>query len=141
MKCPKCESENTQRLEIAFHNGTQNVSSSTRSTGIGIGSGGKIGLGFGKAKTSGQAQSILALQAAPPAKKSYKWTAIVAILGVIIFTQGTVGGILTALVVIGISGYRLYSIFQFNSQEWPKIYQHWAESWICHKCGDIYHQA
>ena len=22
-----------------------------------------------------------------------------------------------------------------------KIYQHWAESWICHKCGDIYHQA
>ena len=115
MKCPKCESENTQRLEIAFHHGTQNISSSTRSTGIGIGSGGNIGLGFGKAKTSGQSQSMLAQQAAPPAKKSFKWPAIVTFVGLIFFSMGQMGGILMGLAVIAFSGYRIYSIFQFTN--------------------------
>lgn len=40
MKCPKCESENTQRLEVAFHSGTQNISTTSNTAGVGIGSGG-----------------------------------------------------------------------------------------------------
>ena len=141
MKCPKCESENTQRLEIAFNSGTQNISTSSRSTGIGIGSGGSIGIGMGRAKTSGQSQSILAQQAAPPRKKSYKWAVIATFLGLIILATGQAMGILIGLAVIGLSGYRIYVTFKFNSREWPNHYQNWAKSWICHKCGDIYQQA
>jgi len=77
MKCPKCESENTQRLEVAFHSGTQNISTTSNSAGVGIGSGGRVGFGGGVTKTSGQSQSILAQQASPPAKLSYKWPVII----------------------------------------------------------------
>lgn len=145
MKCPKCESENTQRLEVAFNNGTQNISTTSNSAGVGIGSGGKIGFGGGVTKTSGQSQSVLAQQAAPPLKSSYKWPAIgvffgfLGLLGVADMSM-PVGG----LVMLGggaFSGYVLYNRRQFNSQEWPKLYQHWSESWLCHKCGGIYHQA
>lgn len=149
MNCPKCASENTQRLEVAFQSGTQNISTSSRSTGVGISSGGSIGLGLGRTKTSGQSQSILAQQVSPPAKKSYKWPAIVMAIGLLaglpMLSTGTLSAALSGLANIaiwcGISGYFLYSRFQYNSKVWPGLYQHWSESWICHKCGDIYHQA
>jgi hypothetical protein len=68
MKCPKCESENTQRLEVAFHSGTQNISTTSNTAGVGIGSGGRIGFGGGVTTTSGQSQSVLASACSPPAK-------------------------------------------------------------------------
>lgn len=143
MKCPKCESENTQRLEVAFHSGTQNISTTSNSAGVGIGSGGRIGFGGGVTTTSGQSQSVLAAACSPPAIKSYKWPAIGLVLG--FFSMGAlvsgVGAIITWLAVVGSSGYALHSRFQFNSKEWPKLYQLWSESWVCHKCGGIYHQA
>lgn len=147
MKCPKCESDNTQRLEVAFNNGTQNISTSTRATGIGFGSGGSIGIGFGKAKTSGQSQTVLAQQLAPPAKESYKSAVVYALFGTIfLYFQIIIGfqslfGLLIALILLGTSVYRFRSAFRFNSQQWPRIYQNWAESWICHKCGGVYHHA
>lgn len=149
MKCPKCESENTQRLEVTFNSGTQNISTSSNSTGIGIGSGGRIGVGLGRTKTSGQSQSILAQQVAPPAKKSLKWSAIGIAIGLVSalpsLSAGTVSAFLSGVVILtiwsGISGYFFYSRFQFNSKEWPGLHQRWSESWICHKCGGIYHQA
>lgn len=146
MKCPKCESENTQRLEVAFQGGTQNISTSSYSTGIGIGSGGRIGVGTGRTTTSGQSQSLLAQQVSPPAKKSYKWPAITlfflaGLLGSIAQSFiGKVGGEILSLAIVGASGYLIYLRYQFNSKEWPGLYQHWSESWICHKCGGVYHQ-
>ena len=137
MKCPKCASENTQRLEVAFSSGTQNISTNSRSTGIGIGSGGRLGVGLGSTKTSGQSQSILAQQVAPPAKKSFKWALIGQLVGGVLLSHSLIVGI----IIIAISGYFLYSTFQYNSKEWPIIYKHWSESWVCHKCGDVYHQA
>lgn len=141
MKSPKCESENTQRLEVAFQGGTQDISTTSKSVGVGIGSRGRIGFGGGVTKTSGQSQSILAQKATPPARKPYKEPIIIILGGVLFFSIGQVSGIVMGLAAVGISGYLIYSRFQFNSQEWPKLYQHWSESWLCHKCGGIYHQA
>lgn len=142
MKCPKCESENTQRLEVAFQGGTQNISTSSNSTGIGIGSGGSIGLGFGKTKTSGQSQSVLAQQAAPPAKKSQKWPIIGIALGALmVYSKGPAELIIIGFIAGGVGAYFYYSRKQYNTKEWPSLYQHWSESWLCHKCGGIYHQA
>ena len=149
MKCPKCESENTQRLEVAFHGGTQNISTTSNSAGIGIGSGGRIGFGGGVTKTSGQSQSVLAAACAPPAKKSNRAHGIGILLGLwigmsVFNAEGWVmklAGIAIIGVVSGTSARLYYSTFQFNSKEWPRLYQYWRESWICHKCGGIYHQA
>ena len=149
MKCPKCESENTQRLEVAFHSGTQNISTTSNTAGVGIGSGGRIGFGGGVTTTSGQSQSVLAAACAPPVKKSYKLPLLGVLFGLlsgfVYFSRGDLAaifmGLATVSVISGVSGYVLYSRFQFNSKDWPKIYQHWAQSWICHKCGGIYQQA
>jgi hypothetical protein len=128
MKCPKCESENTQRLEVAFRSGTQNISTSSNTAGVGIGSGGRLGFGGGVTKTSGQSQSILAQQAAPPAKKSYKWPVICVLFSGAGSLIGGTAGVVMPWIIFGISGYLIYSRFQFNSKEWPKLYQYWSES-------------
>jgi len=142
MECPICKSENTQRLAVAFVNGTHNISTTSYTTGAGAGSGGRVGIGGGVTKTSGQSQSILAQHVAPPVKKPYKVPFLCFLFGVLIpFIKFELGSIVEGLVVVGISGYFLYSRFQFNSKEWPNIYQYWKESWICHKCGGTYHQA
>lgn len=141
MKCPKCDSENTQRLQVVFQNGTQNISTTSRSTGIGIGSNGSLAMGLGSSKTSGQAQSILAQQVAPPPKKSLKWPVIGGIVGLLVLFIGTVVHFLMGIAILGLSGYFIYQRSLFNSKEWPALYQHWSNSWICNKCGDVYHQA
>lgn len=157
MKCPKCESDNTQRLQVAFHSGTQNISTTSNSAGVGIGSGGRIGFGGGVTKTSGQSQSVLAAACSPPAKRSDKGPSFGLILGLLpcqlflllgslsssgfLATLGLVFGTLIVFSPIwGISGYLLHSRSKYNKQVWPSLYQHWAESWICHKCGDVYQQ-
>jgi hypothetical protein len=144
MKCPKCESENTQRLEVAFNSGTQNINTTSNSAGIGFGSGGRIGFGGAVTKTSGQSQSALAASCAPPAKKPTKLLVIAGIVGVMFVSQvsqGLVGLTVLGLVIAGFSGYVGYTRHQYNLKEWPKLYQHWSESWLCHKCGGIYHLA
>lgn len=143
MKCPKCESDNTQRMEVAFHSGTQNTSTTSSATGLGF-SGGRIGIAGGVSKTSGQTQSTLASACAPPEKKptkALKWgIGYGGLLAVFGFSYGWVYPLI-GLALLGLSLYRFRAHSQFNSQEWPKLHQHWAGSWICHKCGVMYHQA
>ena len=43
MKCTNCTSENTQRLEVLYKIGTQNIATTSNSAGAGIGG----GFGFG----------------------------------------------------------------------------------------------
>lgn len=158
MKCPKCESENTQRLEVAFNNGTQNISTTSNTAGVGF-SGGRIGVAGGVTTTSGQSQSVLAAACAPPAAKSDKGPSAALVLGLffpclpMVFTVmfggslslGLLGMTLGSLVVFspvwGAGLYLLRSRSKYNKQVWPPLYRHWCESWICHKCGGIYHQA
>lgn len=158
MKCPKCESENTQRLEVAFHGGTQNISTTSNSAGVGF-SGGRMGVAGGVTTTSGQSQSVLAAACAPPVKKSETGPMAAVIFGIfpclLFLFLGSIsshtslamvlamafGALIMFSPIWGIGWYRLRSRSKYNLQEWPKLYQHWSESWICHKCGGIYHHA
>lgn len=141
MKCPKCESDNTQRLQVAFQNGTQNIATTSRSVGIGIGSGGGLGLGLGRSKTSGQSQTMQAQQIAPPEKKPYLWPGIGAFVGLTLCSsKNEVSTIVIGLILLGICGYILYTRKKFNTETWPNLTNQWSESWICQKCGEIYHQ-
>lgn len=137
MKCPTCESENTQRLETAYRSGTQNISTFSTTAGAGIG-GGRLGGGGGVTRTSGQQQSMLASSCMPPSKVSYKWPIIGLIAGFFLLIAGS-ATFLIGLVIGGGSGYLFYTRHQFNTQKWPSLYQRWSESWICNKCGNMYH--
>lgn len=139
MNCPSCQSENTQRLQVAYEYGTQNISTESRTVGIlGQTQGGAGGVGS-VTKTTGQAQSILAQKAAPPAKRSYKWPIIIFLIGMWFITQPHI--MVYGLPFLGIGAYWWYLSFTYNSQVWPGLYQKWTTGWVCHKCGSIYHQS
>lgn len=138
MQCEKCGSENTQRLQVAFEGGTQDISARSHTAGVGSLSG-SLGIGGSVTKTSGTTQSVLAQKAAPPKKKSYKWPAIGLIAGLLFF--GNPGTVVVGFAFIAAGGYFGYVAFKFNRERWPALYRNWLDSWICHKCGHIYHQA
>lgn len=143
MKCPKCESENTQRLEVAFHSGTQNISTTSNTAGVGF-SGGRIGVAGGVTTTSGQTQSTLAAACAPPAKKPAGKRGVLIFGSVLIAICGlNIHWIffVFSLVGIGFMWRAWLSNSKYNTEVWPELYKHWSESWVCHKCGGIYHQA
>ena len=138
MQCTKCNSENTQRLEVVYHGGTQDIN--TTGSTVGGGYGGAFGIGGAVTKTSGQSQSMLAQRAAPPIKKSYKWGAIMLIAGLLLL-GGPAGAVIVGLLLLAGGGLIVYVASQFNSNEFPSLYQTWLESWLCNKCGTIYQQA
>jgi hypothetical protein len=138
MQCSKCNSENTQRLEVVYEGGTQTISTTSHSAGAGIG--GTLGIGGVRTTTNGTSQSTLASKASPPAKQKFSWSIILALIGFFVFTEKGIGMKLFGILLMGAGGYFTYIAIQFNSQKWPSLYQHWKESWLCNKCGNIYHQ-
>jgi hypothetical protein len=135
MKCNKCDSDNTQTLEVVFQGGTQNIQASSTTVG-GFGST-SFGLGGVVTSTSGTSQTMLAQKAAPPRKASL----ILPVLGAVIgfFWLSSPSLYVFALLLISSGGYFGYKAVQFNSKKWPKLHQHWKESWMCNKCGNVYH--
>jgi hypothetical protein len=83
MICKNCNSENTQKLSIIYENGTNNISTNSKTVGVGFGGGGGIGIGRSSTNTSGTSQSILAQKVSPPKKNSYFLAAFVMVLGAI----------------------------------------------------------
>lgn len=65
MHCEKCGSENTQRLQVIYDGGTQDLRATSHTAEVGSISG---ALGFGGAvtKTAGTSRSVLAQKASPP---------------------------------------------------------------------------
>ena len=130
MQCTKCGSGNTQRLEVIFDKGTQNInteSSSGRST-------------------TGTHQSTLAQKAAPPAKLGFVLPAVLMLGAALVGGAGKdAGGVwyltLIAIILFLLSGLTIYGAIRFNYQSWPSLKKDWLESWFCHKCGTIYQQS
>lgn len=132
MRCTKCESDNTQRLEVVYMNGTSVINTKSRSLGVGMSDG--LGLGAIATKTKGTSQTVLSEQAAPPHKKSYKWPGICVFLAAFFMAGSTVLGWL----MIAGGGWFIYQAYQHNTNVWPELYKRWQASWLCHKCGCIY---
>lgn len=135
MQCKKCGSDNTQRLEVIYEQGTSNITSTSYTAGGGYA--GILGLGGATTKTSGIQQTGLGLRAAPPAKRSYRWAALIMFIG-FCFSGSSIliGGTLMA-----IATFFIHRAFQFNSNAWPQLYKYWQECWLCNKCGEQYHDA
>jgi hypothetical protein len=138
MQCDKCGSENTQRLEVAFESGTNDINTKSHTAGVASITG-ALGIGGSVTKTSGISQSVLAQKVSPPLKKSYKWPSISVIVGLLCFSSTSIFPIGILLVAVG--GLLITKAAKFNNNVWPAQYQYWQESWVCHKCGNIYHHA
>lgn len=139
MKCTKCESDNVQSLAVIYESGTQQINTTSRTSGGGLGFGGGglgVGVGGGRTKTSGTQQSHLASKAAPPAKKTFTTAGIIIFIGIVTATMNL--PIIILLLAIGIGGFLGYRAFKYNKEEFPPKYEVWLQSWHCNKCGTIF---
>lgn len=141
MKCKSCGSDNTQRLVVAYQNGTRIINTRSNSVGVGVGFGG-LGVGSATTTTTGTSTSLLATRAAPPSKKRY-WVAFIIPVALWFAEMSLKGPVATPILNISayaILAFFLFRIYQYNSTKWPQLYRHWQSLWICQKCGSIYSQ-
>jgi hypothetical protein len=141
MKCPKCQSENTQRLQVAYESGTSNIDTHSKTVGGGLG-GTSLGGGAAYTNTTGVSQTRMAERASPPEKKGTAiavGAAIVFSLPAYLFlSNGSfMWGILFLSLIAG-AVWLAKEWIKYNSNVWPGLYDSWKKSWVCHKCGNIY---
>jgi hypothetical protein len=83
----------------------------------------KLGLGGAVTATAGQSQSKLAQRLSPPLKKkipTWAWFTILIYVGMVLVP------------------YFWYVNRKWNTEKWPALYQEWAASWYCNKCGTAF---
>jgi F0F1-type ATP synthase membrane subunit c/vacuolar-type H+-ATPase subunit K len=135
--CPKCQSDNIQRLSVIFEGGLSDINTKTHGTGVGVGRGG-LGVGFGSAKTSGTAQTAASKRASPPAKKEY----LKPIFGIFVLcVLVTLVGLPQELFIftwLAISGWWAYTANKYNSETWPPLFETWSNSYLCNRCNEIF---
>lgn len=142
MICKNCNSENTQKLSLIYENGTNNISTESKTIGAGLGTG--FVIGGASTKTSGTSQSILAEKVSPPKKNSYFLASFIIILGLIFLTnvhefniKDSIFGLI-AIFLLGF-GINVFKVnYRYNSKTFPKKYLEWTKFWHCNKCGNIY---
>lgn len=147
-RCPKCGSEQTQRVAILRGMGTAALSASTVGVAAGGESFGDIAAGIGAAATAGTLTSTLAAQLAPPARPKPPGTmggVIGCLLGVAACVQS--GGASQSLVPIlfPVFGTFLgaavhYALLAGEYKKRVAAHEHalqaWERSFLCMRCGE-----
>jgi hypothetical protein len=139
LTCPKCQSENTQKLSAIVASGT------SQSQSVSVGSyGGTVGgaaqFGTTSSTTNTTTQSVLAKKLAAPSKKK----TILVLVGfgfLILLSWGMFGKKLGTLVAAGL-GYWGFTIYTknvaYNATIWPGLFDEWSQSFYCHRCENIF---
>lgn len=132
MTCPSCNSDNIQRLEVVYDQGTNQINTTSRShvrPFFGI-----IPFASAKTKTSGMSISNAAQKAAPPKKKTIKGFVVLLVLGLFIVSGDQTRTAGTLMSVVG--AVLIFLNVRYNMKEWPKLFETWERTWTCNKCGN-----
>ncbi len=145
LNCPKCQSEQTQKVSIAYQSGVTNVNTITSSSGVILGGAG-FNVGLGKGKTTGTMKTQLSQSISPPRKYSYKE----------LFKRGFVFLIVSSIVItllnirnLYVSYFITFAIFfwmykkykdasTYNNNTFPRLLAQWNKNFICLRCGTIF---
>lgn len=139
LTCPKCKSENTQKLSAIVDSGTSH--SQSHSVGSAGGTvGGRAAFGVTSSTTNTKTQSVLAKKLAAPTKKS----TIMLLIGfgfLALIVWGIFGKFLGLLLAGGV-GYLGWTLFQkhsaYNANVYPGLYESWNQSFYCHRCECVF---
>ena len=139
LTCPKCKSENTQKLSAIVDSGT------SRSTSHSVGAvggtvGGSAAFGTTSSTTNTLTQSNLAKRLSAPAKKK----TILVLVGfafLMLLAWGMFGKFLGTLAAGGL-GYWGFIIYTknvaYNTVVWPGLFEQWNQSFYCHRCETVF---
>jgi hypothetical protein len=140
MKCPKCKSDNIQRYEVIYEQGTSNINinSNTAGAGLGFGGGLRAGLGAAKTKSLGTTQSLIAEKTRPP-KGDHYFSGIIMITIIVpplLVPTGYGWWTLIACFAIGIVP--VIKIYELEEKKMQKELDEWNNTWYCNKCGNSF---
>lgn len=145
MKCPDCGSENCQKLEVIYDEGTQNVSATGRTRGMAVGLVGShpaIGFGSATTTTAGVSRSRLAEKAAPPAMRPVRNWFITGFVAFVVFSFMSDWApwtwLVAPLAVLALCVYMIVRAAWWNSKEHPSRQRRWHRQWMCHGCGKTF---
>lgn len=141
LNCPKCSSEQTQKITAIVSSGTTHSVGLTSSVGVGS-VGGKMAVGSSTGTTRSTSTSELAKKLAAPVKKSDSLILpLVLILGIFGWIPIAMMGFLGYLVSGGL-GYWLFTHLkkksdaakQYNTEVFPVEFSNWERGFYCHRC-------
>src|SRR5712691_9336493 len=69
--CPKCSGDETYRLSVVYKQGTAEIATRSTTVGVGVATGTAGGAGLAGTSTVGMQQTLLAKEAAPPARQTW----------------------------------------------------------------------
>ena len=145
LQCPKCHSDNTQKLSIIYYGDTSGVELST----VGIGVERKGGVGVGISRSSGISQTLLANRYAPPEKKGFGCGVTMIIVAIIVGLVSVLAienyeadwSVITmfsiALILLNIAIVNIYLAHQANKQ-FPVLYAEWNKKYLCLRCETVF---
>lgn len=165
LTCPACDSDNWQRVEVAYSQGTTRLRGISP-TLIGGTSGGQVGIGSGLTVTNATNQSQFAATLAPPVLQPRFGYLFLVMLGVFLlllvgfygwgFAANTIasrnqpggnpdfgfdvfglGVVLVLALICLIPGWRGFKAAgRFNRDEFQTLYNNWLNQCVCLKCGN-----
>ena len=147
--CPQCNSENTQRLDIAYKTGVRSVSGSTSNIGVGTSSSG-LGIGASEGNFVSTQKSLFSSSIQPPEKKSAGCITgigvFILIPFIIVFLGMGIGGnfeqfmftLTGVLIGIGIIWVDRLQRNRFNRDEYEPNNRIYQNKFICLRCGNIF---
>ena len=140
--CPACNSDNVQRLSIVYLGGLSSIETRSRGSGLAIGGDG-IGLGMGRTKTTGTAQTVASMRAAPPPKKRFLKPAGLILLAYL-FVVPLVYASPVKLHMTEFAwatttiGWLLFAMY-YNLKKWPLHKSLWDNTCLCSRCDTIFY--
>jgi hypothetical protein len=140
LACPKCGASEVRKLSLIYDEGRSTIRTQSQTVGAGF-SGGGMGFGSASTSTTGQQQTALSKQAAPPARKMWLlWGAVAVVSGFM-----ALGGLrhpgFGTLVLIAIVAWAARSAMrgrEYNATVHPGLLERWQRSWMCNRCGDMF---
>ena len=138
VRCVKCGSESTQRLQIVHESGLQSISTTSAIGGVGYAGG--LAEGVAVVGTRGSQQSILSQRASPPTRRQISsGIGCLAIIGVLALVGGlstkSGGWVLIGVILAAIVAAVAVSVTNYNNKIWPGLYSEWSKTFVCLRCG------
>ena len=143
MKCSKCKSDNIQRYQVIYEQGTSTIKIGSKTLGVGIGGGG-LGVGTAGTKSKGTTQTLIAEKTEPPNNSAYESSAFILIcfvgIGIALykFLQNVDPYHIAVWICAIIGVIILVKSLNKDQEKHQKQYDEWLKKWYCNKCGNSF---
>lgn len=157
LTCPKCRSENTQKITAIVDSGTTHSRGTTTSVGVGS-VGGRLAVGSSTGTTNTTHKTALAQKFPTPSKRSEGYV-VKLVLGTVVIgsvayailtsvtnTHGGFFDLVLGALAYGVTGKLLLGFLKrkadankvYNETVYPQEQRAWEHGFFCHRCENVF---